>query len=125
MLSKVLAPFPSDVITTQQYLLDRFPVVSSDLVHNGAIYGVPIDFDTLALFTDPKYLITKISICLQIGDHLYATAQSLTVKGTDGTITATARRLWEIYGDIKASDRHIFALLLADSNVDTAAVFAG
>ncbi|HUD44143.1 MAG TPA: extracellular solute-binding protein [Patescibacteria group bacterium] len=113
MLSSVLAPFPSSVISTKQYSTTFFPVVSDDLIHNGAIYGVPLGFDTLALFINPE-IFQGTAVPTDWNDF-YTTAQSLTVKGTDGTITTAGAAMGIMSNVTHAED--IVALLLADSNV--------
>ncbi len=47
-----LLPLPQDVVTQDQLQNNYYPVVKSDLVQNGAIIGVPLEMDTLALFVN-------------------------------------------------------------------------
>ena len=115
MLSKILAPFPKIVITTSQYSTTFFPVVSKDLIHGGAIYGVPMDFDILALFTNPEIFNNGATVPTDWNDF-YSTAKNLTVKGTDGTITTAGAAMGTMSNVSHATD--ILALLLADSDVD-------
>jgi len=113
MVASVLAPFTQSVISTQEYTNTFFPVVSSDLVHNGAIYGVPLSIDTLALYVNPDILqSTKVPTDW---DDFTTTAQHLTVKGADGTITTAGAAMGTMQNISHASD--IVGLLLADSDV--------
>ncbi len=113
MLSGVLAPFTQNVMSTQDYTNTFFPVVTNDLVHNGAIYGVPLSIDTLALYVNPEiFQSTKVPTDW---NDFYATAKDLTVKGSDGTITTAGAAMGTMDNVTHASD--IVGLLLADSNV--------
>jgi ABC-type glycerol-3-phosphate transport system substrate-binding protein len=49
-LSGLLLPLPSSVILKEDFSKNYYPVVKTDLVKNGAIYGVPLEIDTLNLF---------------------------------------------------------------------------
>jgi ABC-type glycerol-3-phosphate transport system substrate-binding protein len=52
MLSSVLAPLSSDVITPSEFQKVFYPVMQKDLTQNGAIYGIPMGADCLALFVN-------------------------------------------------------------------------
>lgn len=113
MFSTVLAPFTQDVMSTQDYTNTFFPVVTQDLVHNGAIYGVPLSIDTLALYVNPEiFQSTKVPTDW---NDFYATAKDLTVKSSDGTITTAGAAMGTMDNVAHASD--IVGLLLADSDV--------
>jgi len=45
-LSGSLLPLPASVISKDDFSKDYYPVVKTDLVRNGAIYGVPLEIDT-------------------------------------------------------------------------------
>lgn len=49
-LSNLLLPLPESVISKEDLSKNYYPVIKSDLVKNGAIYGVPLQIDTLNLF---------------------------------------------------------------------------
>jgi len=115
MLSGILAPFPKDVINTQQYSSTFFPVVSQDLVHNGAIYGVPLGFDSLALFVNPDIFKGNAKVPTD-WNTFYTTARSLTAKGSDGTITTSGAAIGTSTNINHADD--IVGLLFAVGNVD-------
>ena len=116
MLSSVLAPMSKNVVSTQDFTSTYYPVVSQDLVHNGAIYGIPLDFDTLAMFVNPsifKNAGEKIPSDL-IG--VESVAPDLTVKGPDGEITTSGVAMGSLQNIAHGPD--ILGLLLADSGVD-------
>ncbi len=54
MLSSLLAPIPKDVITSGDFKKTYYPVASDDLIKNGAIYGIPLEIDTLALYINTE-----------------------------------------------------------------------
>ena len=41
MISSILSPFPSDVITKEEFSKIFYPVAQKDLIKNGVIYGIP------------------------------------------------------------------------------------
>ena len=54
MLSKDLLPLPSDTISKADFAKNFYPVAQKDLIKNGAIYGIPLEIDTLALFINTQ-----------------------------------------------------------------------
>ena len=50
MLSDLLLPLPSDVISKEDFAANYYPVIQTDLIRDGAIYGMPVQIDTLNLF---------------------------------------------------------------------------
>lgn len=51
-LSSLLLPLPSSVISKKDFSNNYYPVAKTDLIKNGAIYGVPLEIDTLNLFVN-------------------------------------------------------------------------
>lgn len=49
-LSDLLLPLPENVISKEDFSKNYYPVARTDLVKNGAIYGIPLQIDTLNLF---------------------------------------------------------------------------
>lgn len=54
MLSSVLLPLPTDVISTTDFKKSFYPVAETDLIKNGAIYAIPLEIDTLQLYFNTK-----------------------------------------------------------------------
>ncbi|MEK9176004.1 MAG: sugar ABC transporter substrate-binding protein [Patescibacteria group bacterium] len=50
MLSGVLLPLPKETIEKQEFADKYYKVAKEDLIKNGAIYGIPLEIDTLSLF---------------------------------------------------------------------------
>lgn len=55
-ISEVLAPLPKDTMEKSQFNENYYPFMKEDLVRGGAIYGVPLHTDTLALFVNKSIL---------------------------------------------------------------------
>lgn len=47
-----LLPLPSTVISPKEFTKVYYPVIASDLIKNGGIYGIPLQIDTLALYVN-------------------------------------------------------------------------
>src|ERR1700722_17278260 len=54
MLVGDLSPLPSSVISPDEFKQTYYPVMQQDLTQNGAIYGIPMEADSLALFVNPQ-----------------------------------------------------------------------
>lgn len=56
MLKEELAPLPASVMSAAEFQETFYPVASSDLRIGAAIYGLPLEIDTLALFYNEDLL---------------------------------------------------------------------
>lgn len=117
LLSSVLAPLTSNVTTPKDFSATYFPVVSTDLLQHGAIYGIPLGFDDLALFVNPDIFKSGGEQVPNDWFDFESRAAKLTVKGSDGTITTSGAALGTL-GPNLTHGADIMALLLADSDVD-------
>ena len=52
----VIQPLSTQAITPNDFRKEFYPVMQKDLIHEGAIYGIPLHIDTLALFVNTKIL---------------------------------------------------------------------
>ncbi len=52
MLSGVLLPMPSETIGRKEFADNFYNVAQEDLIKNGAIYGIPLEVDTLAMYVN-------------------------------------------------------------------------
>ncbi len=115
-LAGVLAPMSQSVVSTKDFTSAYFPVVSQDLVHQGAIYGIPLDFDTLSLYINPE-IFQKAGVKIPSDwNDVQVDAPQLTVKGSDGSITTSGIALGSLQNINNGTD--ILGLLLSESNVD-------
>jgi len=50
MLSSILLPIPENVTTNEDFSKNYYEVIKTDLRKSGAIYGIPLEIDTLSLY---------------------------------------------------------------------------
>ena len=116
MLSSELLPLPSDVITPDEFKLIYYPVMQKDLIKNGAIYGIPLEVDTLSLFINNTLFQAAGLQTPVTWDQFRNDATAMTVKDQNGKIL-TAGAAMGIYDNVDhAAD--ILSLLMLQSGVD-------
>ena len=87
MLSKYLVPVPTDVVSASDFKKNYYPVAQQDLIKNGAIYGIPLEIDTLAIYINTDYFKTAgISSYPKTWEEFINAARKLTVKDETGKI---------------------------------------
>jgi multiple sugar transport system substrate-binding protein len=86
MLQKDLAAAPQNIAQQINLQANFFPVISENLTANGNVYGVPIGFDSLALFYNVNIFNTAGKTPPTTWDDLRRTALDLTVKDSAGRI---------------------------------------
>ncbi len=115
MFSDVLLPLPADVIKPGEFKKNYYPVMQKDLVQNGAIYGIPLEADTLALFVNTELFKSKgLDVPQNWTDFLKA-ARALTVK-SDGKIKTAGAALGTFGNITHAPD--IISLVFTQQGVD-------
>ncbi len=116
MVSKTLLPLSSDVITPQAFKSAYYPVMQQDLVKNGAIYGVPLESDSLALFINTDVLSAASQQAPSNWDDFVKAAQSMTVRDDKGKIQVAGAALGT-YGNVEHAP-DILATLFAQQGID-------
>lgn len=116
MLSGVLLPIPSDVISKDEFFSDFYPVAQNDLIKNGAIYGVPLEIDTLGLYINNQIFQSAGLNPPTNWNEFVDDARSLTVKGQDGKIK-TAGAAMGTYDNVNHAP-DILSLLFLQNSVD-------
>lgn len=115
-LSDVLLPIPSDIITKDAFGKTFYPVVKHDLVKNGAIYGIPIELDTLSLFVNSKLLKDAgVSAPTNWNDFI-TSSRALTLKGQTGKIKTAGAGIGTFENVTHAPD--IVSTLFVQDSVD-------
>lgn len=111
-----LLPFPEDVVKALS--MDKFyKVVQEDLRVKGAYYGVPIQFDTLALFVNVQsFAAAGIGEYPSTWDDLANVARKLTVKDASGRIVSSGAALGTYDNIAHSSD--IISLLLIQNGAN-------
>lgn len=116
MMRYFLSPLSTDVISKQDFTKNYYPVIQQDLVKNGAILGIPLEIDTLSLFTNNQlFQSTGLKPPANWQDFITA-ARALTVKDTDGKIKTAGAALGTFDNITHAPD--IVSLLLFQNNAD-------
>ncbi len=116
MLSGVLLPLPSDTISKDEFLRNYYPVAQKDLVINGAIYGIPLEVDTLSLFINNQlFQSAGLSRPVTWNDFINA-ARAMTVKDENGKIKTAGAAIGTFDNITHAPD--IISLLFLQNGVD-------
>jgi multiple sugar transport system substrate-binding protein len=112
----VLTPIPTDVITPTQFKKDYFPVIVNDITENGAIYGIPLQIDTLAMYTNTQMLEASSLEPPVNWEDFGRSARSLTVKDEEGKILTAGAALGTYDNITHAPD--IISLLFLQNGAD-------
>ena len=116
MLSDVLLPLPNDTIKKDDFTKWFYPVAQKDLIKNGAIYGIPLEIDTLALYINTNiFKSAGVSAPNNWVDFINY-ARSLTVRDENGKIKTSGVALGTFNNITHAPD--IISLLFVQSGVD-------
>jgi multiple sugar transport system substrate-binding protein len=83
MFRSDLDSVPASVMSPAEYSKTFYPVVISDLTADGGFKGIPLDFDTLALFINQDIFDTYGKTVPTNWDDLRQTAIDLTIKDKD------------------------------------------
>jgi multiple sugar transport system substrate-binding protein len=117
MLSGGMLALPSDTISKDDFKKYFYPVTQQDLIRNGAIYGIPLEIDTLSLFVNTQLLqAVGIKQPPATWDDFIATAQKIRVRAADGKIK-TAGAALGTYGNITHAP-DIISLLFLQNGVN-------
>lgn len=115
-ITSVLAPLPKDVITLEDFSKQYYPVMQNDLIKNGAIYGIPIGADTLALFINTDLLSSANLTVPRDWNQFISAAKQLTQKDPDTKEIKVAGAALGTYGNIThAAD--ILSVMFLQQNV--------
>jgi len=117
MLSDVLLPLSSDVISPSEFKKDFYPVMQKDLIQNGGIYGIPLGVDSLGLYVNTDILTAAGIQPPQRWEDFVKAASKLTVKDPDTKKIKTAGAAMGTYGNITHAP-DILSLLFIQQGVD-------
>lgn len=116
MLENNLLPLSANVITPEQFQEAYYPVMQEDLVQNGAIYGIPMMVDSLALFANPELFEAAGVQVPSNWDDFVKVSKELTVKNANGEIE-TAGAALGTYNNIKHAP-DVISLLFVQQGVE-------
>ncbi len=116
MLSTVLLPLPENVITKEDFTKNFYQITKEDLMRNGAIYGVPLEIDTLSLYIN-KDFFNALGISAPTNWIDFANyARELTVKDENNKIKTAGASMGTANNIDHASD--IVSMLMVQNGVD-------
>lgn len=116
MISSILLPLPSDTISKDEFLRTFYPVTQKDLIKNGAIYGIPLEIDTLALFINNQLFQSAGLGSPVTWNDFINNARAMTVKDENGKIKTAGAAMGTYENVIHAPD--ILSLLFIQNGVD-------
>ncbi len=88
MLKNDLASVPESVYSSSEFDTAFFPIVKKDVYISGAYYGVPLEFDALALYVNEDILAENPDFKVPTTwDNLRQTAFKLTQRDARGQVT--------------------------------------
>lgn len=115
-LSDLLLPLPEDVIKSSEFKSIFYPVAQKDLLRDGAIYGIPLEIDTLALYINSDILRSAGLATPSNWSDFINTARSLTVKDQNNKIKTAGAAMGTFDNVTHAPD--LISLLLVQNGVD-------
>lgn len=115
-LSDVLLPLSNDVISGSEFKKQFYSVAQADLVKNGAIYGIPLEIDTVALFINTELFQAASLEPPATWEDFAKSSRALTVKDETGKIKTAGAALGTFDNITHASD--IISLLFVQNGAD-------
>lgn len=116
MFSDLLLPLSNDVVTKNDFNKNFYPVVQKDLIKNGAIYGIPLEIDTLALYVNNDLLSAAGVDPPSTWEEFTDRARLITVKDESGKIKTAGAAIGTWDNIDHAPD--ILSLLFLQNGVD-------
>ncbi|MDZ7587104.1 MAG: extracellular solute-binding protein, partial [Patescibacteria group bacterium] len=88
MLKTDLAPIPDTIYSSNEFDTTFYPIVKKDAFFNGHYFGIPLMFDTLALYVNEDIFQSDSTLKIPTTwDNLRQTAYKLTVRDEQGNPT--------------------------------------
>ncbi len=113
----ILAPLPKDVITADDFKKQYYPVIQNDLMQNGAIYGIPIGIDSIALFINTDLLNDAGLSVPKDWKQFIDAARKMTVKDASTKKIQTSGAALGTYENIKHAP-DILSLMFLQQGID-------
>lgn len=93
MFSSNLLPLSTDIISKKEFADSFYPVAQKDLIKNGAIYAIPTELDTLALYANTDIFKSAGVKVPDNWEDFLKVASSLTVIDESGKIQTSGAAL--------------------------------
>lgn len=116
MMKSYLSPMTTEVISADEIKKNYYPVIQQDLIRNGALYGLPLQIDTLALFINNDLFEAGGNNVPKTWDEFVRVSKELVVKDEDGKIRTAGAGIGTYDNIHHAPD--IVALLMAQNGVN-------
>ncbi len=116
MLSSALSPLPENVISKKDFTSDYPKVVQTDLIKNGAIYGLPLEIDSLSLYINKDLFQAAGQKIPTTWEEFRTASKALTVKDETGKIKTAGASLGT-YGNVSHAP-DILSLLFVQNGAD-------
>lgn len=100
VLRSVLAPLPRDVIKSEDFKNEYYPIIQKDLTQNGATYGIPLGIDSISLFINTDLLKAAGIPAPKDWNQFTDAAKKMTVKDKDTKKILTAGAALGTYKNI-------------------------
>ncbi len=114
MFSSILSPLPQSVISPDEFRKYYPAVVQTDMVRQGAIYGLPLSIDTLALFTNDEILQAVGATAPKDWNEFISVSRSLRVPPSGDPIKTAGAGIGTYDNVVHAPD--ILSLLMAQNS---------
>lgn len=114
-LSEFLLPLPSSTISKEEFDKNYYPVAKKDLIKNGAIYGIPLQIDTLNLYVNKDLFQASGAKVPTDWIEFTNTARQLTVKDENNNIKTAGAAFGTFENITHAPD--IISMLFAQNGV--------
>lgn len=115
-MNGLLLPLSTDVISKEDFQNVFYPVIQNDVAANGAIYGVPLGIDTLAMYVNTEIFQAASADVPQDWNEFAQVARSLTNKPQDGKIRTSGAAMGTFDNINHAPD--IVSLLFLQNGAD-------
>ena len=120
-LSGVLLPLPKETIERKEFEDSFYNVSQKDLIKNGAIYGIPLGIDTLALYVNPDLFAASAEGGAEVSvpttwQQFIDISQALTKRNDEGKIDIAGAGIGTFENINHAPD--LISLLFTQNGVD-------
>ncbi len=116
--NNAIMPLSTDAITPDEFRKIYYPVTQTDLIQQGALYGIPLQIDTLAMFVNPSILQSVGMEVPKNWNDFLKVVREVTTSTEEGEIKTAGAGLGAYDNITHAPD--IISMLLLQSGVNIA-----
>lgn len=115
--AELLAPLPKDVINPKDFAANYYTVIQNDMMQRGAIFGIPLGVDCIAMFVNMDLLNASSHAVPTDWINFRDAAKAMTVKDQDTNKIITAGAAFGAFSNIKHAP-DIISVMLLQKEVD-------